>query len=105
MLQKNYKKTRRRKAGKKIVMESVGIRELKTHLSSYISKIRKGQRIIVTDRGKEVAELVPISKERRLVKKIVEKGLASWDGKKPVGLTGVTIQGKPLSDTVLKDRR
>ncbi len=86
-------------------MEVVGIRGLKTHLSSYITKVRKGERIIVTDRGKEVAELIPVSKERQLVKKLVEKGQASWDGEKPVGLTGVTIQGKPLSDTVLEERR
>jgi len=86
-------------------MEAVGIRGLKTHLSSYITKVRQGERIIVTDRGKEVAELVPVSKERRLVKKLVEKGRAAWDGKKPTGLRGVSIQGKTLSDSVLEERR
>ncbi len=86
-------------------MEVVGIRGLKTHLSSYITKVRKGERIIVTDRGKEVAELVPVSKERQSVKKLVEKGKIAWNGKKLTGLKGVKIQGKPVSDTVIEGRR
>jgi len=86
-------------------MEAVGIRGLKTHLSAYIAKVQDGKRIIVTDRGKEVAELVPVSKERQSVKKLVEKGQIAWNGKKPTGLKGVKIQGKPVSDTVIEGRR
>ena len=86
-------------------MESVGIRELKMHLSAYIAKARDGKRLIVTDRGKEVAELIPVSKERQSIKRLVRKGRIVWDGKKPAGLTGVTMQGKPLSDTVIEERR
>jgi hypothetical protein len=38
-------------------MKSVGIRELKNHLSEYIRLVRQGEEIYVTDRGEVVAEL------------------------------------------------
>lgn len=38
-------------------MISVGIRELKNNLSRYLRKVRAGERVLVTDRGRAVAEL------------------------------------------------
>lgn len=38
---------------------SVGIRELKDHLSKYVRQVEAGDILIVTDRGRVVAELVP----------------------------------------------
>lgn len=38
-------------------MRSVGIRELKNHLSEYVRQVRAGERLLVTDRGRVVAEL------------------------------------------------
>jgi antitoxin (DNA-binding transcriptional repressor) of toxin-antitoxin stability system len=38
---------------------SVGIRELKTRLSSYVRRVGRGEVIRVTDRGEVVAELRP----------------------------------------------
>lgn len=40
---------------------SVGIRELKAKLSEYVASVSEGGRVTVTDRGRPVAELVPIS--------------------------------------------
>ncbi len=40
-------------------MEVVGIRELKARLSEYIRRVRAGEDVLVTDRGKVVAELRP----------------------------------------------
>ncbi|MEE9255476.1 MAG: type II toxin-antitoxin system prevent-host-death family antitoxin [Pseudomonadales bacterium] len=40
-------------------MTSVGIRELKNRLSEYLRKVRRGEKIMVTDRGEVVAELRP----------------------------------------------
>ena len=42
-------------------MTSVGIRELKARLSSYVRRVRRGEVIRVTDRGEVVAELRPPS--------------------------------------------
>ena len=40
-------------------MESVGIREMKARLSSYLRRVRAGESVAVTDRGKVVAVLAP----------------------------------------------
>ena len=86
-------------------METIGIRELKTHLSTYVDRARSGELIIVTDRGREVAELGPLSSERRLALELVGQGRARWSGGKPVGMRGVRVKRGPISDTVIEDRR
>jgi len=40
-------------------MRAVGIRELKNRLSEYLRQVRRGEEILVTDRGEVVAELRP----------------------------------------------
>ena len=43
-------------------MHTVGIRELKSRLSEYLRLVRRGEEILVTDRGEVVAELRPPSR-------------------------------------------
>jgi antitoxin (DNA-binding transcriptional repressor) of toxin-antitoxin stability system len=38
-------------------MVSTGIRELKAHLSRYLRRVARGEIVLVTDRGRPVAEL------------------------------------------------
>ncbi len=38
-------------------MSTVGIRELKSHLSAYLRKVKRGETVRVTDRGRLVAEI------------------------------------------------
>jgi prevent-host-death family protein len=40
-------------------MEYVGVAELKAHLSRYLARVKAGEEIIVADRGRPVARLVP----------------------------------------------
>ena len=42
-------------------MEQIGIRELRQHASKWINKVRAGAVIQITDRGRPVARLVPIT--------------------------------------------
>jgi prevent-host-death family protein len=86
-------------------MISVGIKELKAKLSGYVDKVRHGEEIVITEHGKEVAIVVPISKERKAIKSLMDSGKAKWAGGKPEGMKGVRIKGKPLSKTVLEERR
>ena len=83
----------------------VGIREFKARLSSYVTRAHSGDQIIITDHGEEVAILVPLSRERRVVKSLVKSGMAQWSGGKPKGLQGVAVKGKPLSETILEERQ
>ncbi|MEO5964848.1 MAG: type II toxin-antitoxin system prevent-host-death family antitoxin [Candidatus Limnocylindrales bacterium] len=48
-------------------METVGIRELKNRLSLYVRKVEAGDVVIITDRGRVVAELVPPGWQRPAV--------------------------------------
>lgn len=40
-------------------MKAVGLRELKNRLSEYIRDVRRGESLLVTDRGEVVAEIGP----------------------------------------------
>ncbi|HEV8241962.1 MAG TPA: type II toxin-antitoxin system prevent-host-death family antitoxin [Thermoanaerobaculia bacterium] len=39
---------------------TVGARELKTRLGTYLRKVRRGATLVVTDRGEPIAELRPL---------------------------------------------
>jgi prevent-host-death family protein len=86
-------------------MIEVGIKELKAKLSGYIDVVQKGERVIITEHGREVAIIVPISKERAHVMSLVGSGKAHWSGNKPAGVEDVRVKGKPLSVTILEERR
>ncbi|TFG60555.1 MAG: type II toxin-antitoxin system prevent-host-death family antitoxin [Deltaproteobacteria bacterium] len=86
-------------------MIAVGIRELKMRLSEYVRKASLGEEIMVTDRGREVASLVPVTRERRALKQLVDDGKARKPAGKPRGARGLSVKGKPLSETVIEDRR
>jgi prevent-host-death family protein len=86
-------------------MISVGIKELKTKLSSYIDRVRQGEEVVITEHGKEVALVIPISKERKALKSLIDAGKARWSGGKPEGLDNVKMKGKSLSKTVIEERR
>ena len=89
-------------------METVGIRELKAHLSRHLKRVRSGARLMVTERGRSIATISPVDTPADVVwaHRLVAEGRAHWSGGKPVGsprparVTG----GRTLSDAVLEDR-
>ena len=52
-------------------MKSVGLKVLKNKLSEYVRLAAGGETIVITDRGRAVAEIVP---PRRKSESIVERG-------------------------------
>jgi prevent-host-death family protein len=42
-------------------MKIAAVSKLKAHLSEYLNQVKAGSEIIITDRGKPVARLVPVS--------------------------------------------
>ncbi len=38
---------------------TVGVRELRQHLSRYLDEVKQGESFVVTERGREVARLTP----------------------------------------------
>jgi prevent-host-death family protein len=86
-------------------MISAGIKELKSKLSSYIDAVNEGEQVVITEHGREVAIIIPISQERKAINALVAAGIAHWAGGKPKGLVGIKIKGEPLSKTILEERR
>ena len=41
-------------------MESAGVAKLKARLSEYLARVKSGEEVLVTDRGRPVARLVPV---------------------------------------------
>jgi prevent-host-death family protein len=92
-------------------METVGIRDLKAHLSRHLKRVRAGTRLLVTDRGREVATISPVEPTARgaehgWARQLVAEGRASWSGGKPRGTKGLAAgHGPTLASTVLDGRR
>jgi prevent-host-death family protein len=89
-------------------METIGIRELKENLSRYMKKVKTGEKIIVTDRKKKIAIIMPLEKNAKEEKiyQLIQRGVASWSGDKPAGIPKrIIARGKSVSDAVIEDRR
>ncbi len=54
-------------------MTTVGTFEAKTHLTQLLDRVAKGERIVITNRGKPVAMLVPPEPERQNVRQAVKE--------------------------------
>ncbi len=61
-------------------MKTVGVRELKDRLSEYLREVSSGESVLVTDRGRVVAELSP-------------PGYATRDATVPAGLLSLAKRG------------
>jgi len=89
-------------------METVGIRELKRHLSKYLRSVKAGKKVVITDRKKEIAVIVPFRRVEGQVKilQLVRESVADWSGEKPRGMAArIKSKGKSVSEAVVEDRR
>lgn len=100
-------------------MKTIGIRELKAHLSAHLRDVGRGDVILVTDRNRVVAELrspgtgagADLSPEARVRQRLVDRGLLGsaspsghprWKSPLPSLLNGGTAQ--ELLDADREDR-
>ncbi|MEJ2737607.1 MAG: type II toxin-antitoxin system prevent-host-death family antitoxin [Anaerolineae bacterium] len=86
---------------------TVGIRELKAHLSSYLRQVKAGATVVITERGKPVGRILPMSPslETRL-QELAEAGLTAWNGHKLTPMAPVTRArgSQTVADLLLEDR-
>lgn len=47
--------------------QSIGLFEAKTHLSELVSRVERGEEIVITRHNKAVAKLVPVVRSRQAV--------------------------------------
>jgi len=63
--------------------------------------VRSLGRVVVTDRGEEVAELRAVTPVSPGLRELIESGRVRWSGGKPARFPRpITIRGGPVSDTV-----
>lgn len=89
-------------------MDTVGIRDLKAHLSRYLKRVRSGGRLMVTERGRSIATISPAETRADVAwaHRLVTEGRAHWSGGKPAGNPRPPrpAAGRTVSDAVLEDR-
>lgn len=93
-------------------MNKVGSREFKNRMGRYLSAVRNGQTLVITDRGQPVAKLSPpddnLPSEQNIetvLRRLEEQGLVRL-AKRPMGrFRAVPSRGKSAALMILEDRR
>ena len=88
-------------------MTTVAVRELKNRLSEYLRKVKAGERVVVTERGKAVAVISTArSSIDQGIEALVRERAARWGGGKPRGAKRPPkIKGPSVADAVIEGRR
>jgi len=89
-------------------MMNVGIRELKAHLSRFLTQVQQGECVTVTDRGRPIAIIAPAgaSGDEQRIDAMVRDGTMQWEGGKPQGARRLAhLKGPTVAAAVLEDRR
>jgi prevent-host-death family protein len=79
--------------------ERVGVREVRLNLSVYLDRVKRGEALEITERGRSVAMLVPLPHQSSLVARLVAEGRATppslpasaLPAPRPVKATGPSI--------------
>jgi len=105
-----------------MAQRTIEIVELNQQLSSHIQEVQAGTTLVITDRGKPVARLLPFTGQKSTaarptgviaeasidekLKKLVESGVISWSGSKPArDIPTFQVQGsKSVAEMLLEDR-
>ncbi len=93
-------------------MSTVGVKELKNRLTTYLRRTKEGEEVIVTERGRPIALLQPIQgaeqavgREARLAR-LAALGLVTLPTRKLLKRVQVIrVSGPPVSAAILEDRR
>lgn len=86
-------------------VEKIGIRELRQNASAWIAKAKAGATIQITDRGRPVARLVPLTPAEHARDRLIAEGLliAATAPRTPLNVADL-IEGPSLS-SILDEQR
>jgi prevent-host-death family protein len=80
----------------------VGVRELKAQLSEYLRRVKAGETVIITERGRPIGRIVP--EPLTLAEKIqlmIDAGEVEWNGERPEPFDPVPLDRSDISITDL----
>lgn len=90
-------------------MTKKGVKEIRDHFTRYLKRVKLGEEIVVTERGKPIALLRPIPEGTSLQEKLelgAMKGLIRLPQKdENIPLhKKIRLKGKSLTDIILEER-
>lgn len=92
-------------------MIRAGVKDVKNNLSRLLAKVKNGEEILVTERGRPIARIVKENYERQFIREalgeLAGKGLIVLPSRGIQKERIVTVEspGKAVSEMVLEDRR
>jgi prevent-host-death family protein len=82
-----------------------GVREVKNHLSAYLERVRGGEEIVITDRGRPIARLTGVEPDIDRIQALIDQGLLT-PASAPRSLPSRRVRAKgPISELVADERR
>lgn len=85
-----------------------GVKEVRDHFTEYLKKVRKGEEIVVTERGKPVALLTPFHRPDEIDERLhiaATRGLVRLpDGGGVPMHKKIKLTGKSLTELILEER-
>jgi len=92
-------------------MISAGIKDLKNNLSRYLPRVKKGEDVLITERGKTIARIMreqpkKVTLEQALAP-LIHKGVVALPSRKLAKEipSPISVSGKPVSEMAIEDRR
>ena len=93
------------------LMIHAGIKEVKNNLSRYLARVRAGDEIIITDRGRPVARIIKENQGNKSIRTalgpLIAKGVVALPSSNlnKEDLRAKEVPGKLVSEMVMEDRR
>jgi prevent-host-death family protein len=88
-----------------------GIKEVKNNLSRFLSQVKAGEEVLITERGKPVARIIKENSKRLDIRSalgpLIDRGLVVLPNVrlKKGDLLFLKASGKSVADMVIEDRR
>ena len=92
-------------------MIQAGIKEVKNNLSQLLARVKAGEEILITKRGKPIARIVKENQGynsiRAALESLVQRGLVTLPSRSILKdhISAVEASGKPVSEMVIENRR
>jgi prevent-host-death family protein len=85
-------------------MRTAGVAELKAKLSEHLDRVKRGEEVLITERGQPIAKLVPIEVDwEERVQRLARQGLIKLPEKRmtPEDLERILAMPTPRDDELL----
>ena len=84
---------------------TVGVRDLRDHLSQYLDQVKRGRQLVVTDHGRRVARLIPADDLPDRLGELLASGRAEAPRSESRRLPRLIKGAAAVSDLVADQRR